>query len=507
VKINNKSMKVLIVGSGMGGLVAGTILGKEGYEVTVVEKNRQAGGALQIFSRKGVLFDSSVHYMGGLSEGQPLRRYFDFLKITSHLDLHPLDPEGFDRFNFENEKYQYACGYDLFYEKLLEKFPKEKEALKSYIRIMKETCERFPLYNLECKEKEVIEILQKTSSIGVVLNSITSNSRLQTVLAANNYLYAGTEETPFYLHALVTGSFISSAWRCAGGNSQVALALVKKIRETGGNFRNHTEISRLHVEEGKVLYAESTKGERFYADVFISNIDPLHTAILTSGHGFRSVWIRRVQGLKRTPAGFMLHLILRPDKVPYRNYNIFYSKPGTNIFKMADYAIADWPSGYMLCTPCVPNQGEFAETISVMTYMRYEEVSAFGETANTIEHEKGFRNEAYQEFKQKKIRIFIELLTHHFPELKGNILHAYASTPLTWRDFLYSPEGSLYGIQKSLRAHETFIPSRTKLPNLFMTGQNIHVHGITGVTIGSVLTCTHLVGFNYLIEKIRKQTE
>ena len=36
--------KVIIVGSGIGGLVCGAILAKEGYDVLVLERNKQIGG-------------------------------------------------------------------------------------------------------------------------------------------------------------------------------------------------------------------------------------------------------------------------------------------------------------------------------------------------------------------------------------------------------------------------------------------------------------------------------
>ena len=52
---------------------------------------------------------------------------------------------------------------------------------------------------------------------------------------------------------------------------------------------------------------------------------------------------------------------------------------------------------------------------------------------------------------------------------------------------------------------KTFISPKTKLENLYLTGQSINMHGILGVTIGAVVTCSEIVGKEYLIEKIRKE--
>jgi all-trans-retinol 13,14-reductase len=44
---------------------------------------------------------------------------------------------------------------------------------------------------------------------------------------------------------------------------------------------------------------------------------------------------------------------------------------------------------------------------------------------------------------------------------------------------------------------------KTHIPNLFLTGQNTGIHGVVGVTIGSVVTCSALLGMSYLLNKIR----
>ncbi len=64
-----KKFDVVIIGTGMGGLVCGNILSKEGYSVCMVEKNKQIGGCLQIYVRNKVIFDSGVHYIGGAGQG------------------------------------------------------------------------------------------------------------------------------------------------------------------------------------------------------------------------------------------------------------------------------------------------------------------------------------------------------------------------------------------------------------------------------------------------------
>ena len=63
---------VVIIGSGLGGLSCGTMLAKDGYKVCVLERNKQIGGTLQTYVRDRNIFDSGVHYIGGLEPGQNL---------------------------------------------------------------------------------------------------------------------------------------------------------------------------------------------------------------------------------------------------------------------------------------------------------------------------------------------------------------------------------------------------------------------------------------------------
>ena len=64
----------LIIGGGLGGLFAGAILAKEGVGVTILEKNHIIGGGLQSFRRMGLSFDTGMHVLAGMEEGQSIRR-------------------------------------------------------------------------------------------------------------------------------------------------------------------------------------------------------------------------------------------------------------------------------------------------------------------------------------------------------------------------------------------------------------------------------------------------
>ena len=138
---------IVIIGSGIGGLVCGAILSKEGNRVCVLEKNKQIGGSLQTFAREKVIFDSGVHYIGGLDKGQNLYQVFKYLGVMDKLKLQKMDEDAFDKIIIGNDPkvYRQAQGYENFIKNLVADFPEVETAIRNYCSKIKETCDKFPL--------------------------------------------------------------------------------------------------------------------------------------------------------------------------------------------------------------------------------------------------------------------------------------------------------------------------------------------------------------------------
>ena len=79
--------KIVIIGSGLGGLSCGVLLAKEGYDVTILEQSSQAGGCLQCFKRKGIKFETGMHFIGSADKGQTLFRLMKALEIDDKIQL------------------------------------------------------------------------------------------------------------------------------------------------------------------------------------------------------------------------------------------------------------------------------------------------------------------------------------------------------------------------------------------------------------------------------------
>ncbi|MGN6508093.1 MAG: phytoene desaturase family protein [Chitinophaga sp.] len=498
------SYDVVIIGSGLGGLACGAILSKNGYKVCVLEKNKQIGGCLQTFTRDRTIFDSGVHYVGGLLPGQNMHQIFKYLGIMDKLNLKRLDMECFDRIAFASDQHEYkmAQGYENFIAGLLKDFPGEEKALREYCDMLRYICGKFPLYNLRMggfDEKESVLSINAAEYI----NGLTGNYRLAQVLAANNPLYAGVaEKTPLYVHALVLNSYIESSWKCVNGGSQIGKWLGRVILENGGTMIRHQEVKRIVAEGRDVQFVETAAGQKYYARQFISNAHPANTLDMLEYDVIRNAYRSRSKSLENGSSTLMLNAVLKPGLFPHMNYNYYYHAVN-DVWAGHDYNDDTWPLNYAMFISPDAKDHRFANGLSIMAYMNIDEVAPWADTFNTVSHEND-RGGDYEAFKKAKAEKLLDAVEQRFPVIRQCIQSYYVATPLSFRDYIGTTDGSMYGVLKdSNDPLRTFISPRTKLNNLFLTGQNLNMHGILGVSMSAVVTSSELVGMEKLLHDIK----
>lgn len=514
-KVPDKEYDFVIIGSGLGGLGCAYILAKEGFSVVVLEKNSQLGGNLQVFSRDKSIFDTGVHYIGGLDKGQMLHQFFKYFNLLDKLKMKRMDEEGFDVIRFKDGKeYRHGMGYANFKRILKKDFPGEEEAIDKFCGKVQEICRHFPLYNLDAELNADYFARHDFRELNCYqyIASLTKNIRLQNVLAGSNPLYAGVKsKTPFYVHALILNSYIISSYKLIDGGSQIANIMAKNIRELGGEiYKRKNVVGANYFEDacppewrGKIKEVILENGETVRGKNFISNMHPAVTIDVFGQNRFLNAYKKRVKNLENTISSFTLHLTFHKNTFPYLNYNI-YNYNLDDVWAGIDYDEKIWPEGFYACTPATSKSDKFADSMSVMCYMNISEVEKWKKTHNTIAKPDD-RGEEYEKFKKEKEERIIKIVEEVFPGIRKKIKNVYSTTPLTFRDYIGNYDGSLYGILKdSNDPIRSFINPRTKIPNLFLTGQNLIFHGILGVTIGAFVTSFLFVDRKKIIEQVKK---
>lgn len=502
--MTEKVYDFVIIGSGLGGLQCAYILTDHGFSVCVLEKNQQLGGSLQVFSRDKTVFDTGVHYLPALDEGQPLHSYFNYFGLTDSVKWKKMD-NLFDQISFDDgSTFHHASSWGEFESILVADFPEEESAIRTYSETIQKVVKTFPLDALEYNEKDHTNDALLEVSAKEFIDGLTSNEKLRAVLAGSNLLYAGSaKKCPLYVHALVTHGYVLSAYRCVDGGSQLAKELSKRIREKGGEVLRRKKVVGFELENGQMKAAKTEDGETYRAKHFISNIQPKVLLQLVGKEHFKPSFYNRFQRAGHTLSCFTVHIVCKPNSFPYLNHNVYHHTTN-HVWTKPDYLEDEWPLQFMLSTPATSKSDEFADGISIMTYMRFDEVEKWANSHKNIVSP-GERPADYEAWKQRKTEQLLKAAEKRFPEIRDCIQSVHASTPLTFRDYIGNDDGNMYGTEKDFRKGITnFIAPQTKIPNLWLTGQYLNLHGIFGVTISAIITCSQFLDKKELLIKIQQ---
>ena len=430
---------------------------------------------MQSYQRGRLSFDTGLHYIGGLAEGQQLHSIFSHLGLMK-LPWVRLDADGFDRVTIGHQTFPMAEGYNHFARTLSEYFPKEKEGLRKYVELMRH--------------------LPSMEEIGPVnaydwMKSLFRDSLLINMLSGSAIkMELRRESLPLFTFAHGMSSYIGSSWRLRGGGHLIVNALVDDINRMGGKVVCHAEVNKLEEKDGRIVAARCSKGDVYEGDVFISDVHPQVTfGWLDESKVIKNMFRRRINAMENSTGILTVSLVLKKGVLPYFNHNkYYYRKPNVWTFSEDVGGV-----GGVMVSCRVPEEGDYARQIDLMTPVSWKLFEAWEHT--TVGH----RGETYDMLKNHLADECIHLAERVVPELGSMVEKRYISTPLTYRDYTLSPCGSAYGVRKDCRnILMTTLSPRTSIPNLLLTGQSLMLHGVEGVTMTALQTCGELLGKDYI---------
>lgn len=481
-----KKFDVIIIGSGLGGLECGVMLSRKGLSVLILESQHQPGGCMQSYIRKGTAFDTGLHYVGGLQEGEALHDTFKTLGLLE-LPWQKLDSDAFDKVTIAGETFHFAEGYRNFADTLAERFPNERQALYDYVDMLRTIDEeQLKALNPQPSQNDSPATLATTmdslSSINAYqwLHEKFSDELLINVLSGTSLKMELHKDTlPLFTFTHGNSSFIQSSWRLKGDGNMLVEKLISKIKENGGEVICDSKVTELTETEGQLSAAICDNGERYEAKWFISNLHPAMTCdLVKESKVMKSIYRRRMTRLQNTFGMFTCSIKLKDNALPYFNHNKFvYEK--ANVWELSEENHDGM--GILISMPVK------GDSLDILTPMLWSECKAWENT--TVGH----RGEDYKAMKQQKAEQCIRLAETQLPDLRHAIDSIHTSTPLTYRDYNNTPEGSAYGIRKDCTMPMmTILTPRTPIPNLLMTGQNLMLHGLHGVTMTALFTCKEI---------------
>ena len=493
---------VIIIGSGLGGLECGVLLAQCGRSVLVLERQKQAGGCMQSYRRRDSYYDTGLHYVGGLGKGQSLYGAFKALGLLE-LPWVKLDEQAFDRIMIGERNFCFSQGYDNFTDTLAAEFPSQRKALAAYADLLKNSDEHqldslIPLGDSEEDNGAAKRLFDEQFSSGAyryLCDNFTDPLLVEVLAGASLKMDLDKDSIPLFTFLHGNSGFIQSSWRLCGDGNMLVNALVRKIEYYGGKVQCDTEIKELLEVDGRITEAVASNGERFSADVFISDAHPAVTCSMVSSSALmKNIYKRRIASLENSVGMFTASIKLKPKSVKYFNFNQFIYRD-EKVWDLQNRA--DSVNGVLVC--CRPESrrtssggtvvDEWTRHIELLTPMPWDLLRQWENTRV------GQRGEGYLSLKKKFTNDCIELAERFLPDLRSSISEIYTSTPLSYRDYNLSPNGCAYGIKKNFKAPMlTVLSPKTPVPNLLMTGQSLMLHGLHGVTMTSLFTCAEILG-------------
>ena len=500
---------VIIIGGGLGGLFTGALLTKEGYHVTVLEKNTTPGGGLQAFCRGGLVFETGMHILGGLRMGGSVQKICSYLGIYDHLSLKAVDHDCMDSITYlsDGKTFSIPEGRDQFTNYFCSEFPNEAEGIRQYVEALYRLVDEVDLFHLRSGNDNLLSHSEQFLwAASELIDYYIKDVRLRDVLAYMNPMYGGVEDhTPAYIHALINVLYINGQDRFAGGSQQMAQLLVKVIQEGGGEVLANHRVTALQVDSKRQCTSLTTDtGQQFRGDYYISAIHPQRLVEIAGQGAFPKSYRNRVAAIPNTYSAFTVYIKLRKQSFPYINHTCYLQDDYGCVWNHGDYSVNDgcWPHGLMYMTPPETDQGHFATKMILNCPMPFSAVEQWENSTM------GQRGKDYEAWKQLMAGRVINRMEQLYPGFGSLVDQMWTSSPLTIRDYYDQPGGALYGVRKDCRnILLSQLPIWTKVGNLLLTGQCINLHGICGVPLTAVKTVEAIVGQNKLVEKINQYND
>ena len=484
---------VVIIGSGLGGLTSAILLGEMGFKATIIERSPFPGGLLRSYARQGVDCAVGLHYFGPAGEGEILRQLFDILGVTDKLQLRRLGTQGMlERYIFDDLTFDLPSTLPAFEQALRSMCPAEKDAIDTLVFALHSLSHGLRLDANGRLQSHLFSFAGFNQSMEDFLAASGCSKKLHDILTVHGF-WAGLpmDKCPAYLILYTLGALLQSAWELGCTGTQMAEAYVERAQATGADLILGDPVKHIYVRDGRACGVRLQSGHSIACKKIIAGIHPKLVLPMLPDGAVSADYRQGLLKLEETPGAICVRLLVDQKQNEAPGYNLFriHKVDGVNI------------DGTFLQLRQSERPG-----FNLLTIIRGSDYADWKQWQHT---RTGSRGAQYEQTKLRAAEAMIETARSVLGTL-GDYTILDVSTPLTMRDWAASPEGSVYGLLRSVKTELQYaVLTRLPVRSLYLVGQSAIAPGLLGVTLSVLRGVGEVAGRanfqNYLAGRLAGQ--
>lgn len=275
---------IIIIGSGIGGLISAGILASKGLKTILIEKNLTPGGYLASFRRGNFIFDSSVDCISGVAPGGLINKVLKLLNVDRDIDFVQVSPVRLSI--FPDIEVNVDSDMNVYMQRLTLLFPSERDTIKNFFTLLDRvysdlqlTTEKMIAGKFDLDQMPSLLLKLRNISYKELLDEYIIDTRLKSILS-DRCPFIGlppSKASAFSMIAMIMSYFKQGAYRPLGGFQKLADAFIKGIMNKGGKVIFGNGVKKILLKNNHCCGIQCDNGDEYTSEDIVSNIDFIHT--------------------------------------------------------------------------------------------------------------------------------------------------------------------------------------------------------------------------------------